>query len=243
MPTSEETLGFTHFIAQADFVSKSLLAVLIIMSLISWTIIILRVFQGIRLRKQSHKFLDFFWHAEQLESIQSHIDQNGIADPFSHLAIHAINADQHHQRFTQKLKSQTLQVKTLEDRGTAEAFLTRSLRKVLDEEASLSEHGLTLLATISATAPFVGLFGTVWGIYHALLAISISGAGTIDKVAGPVGEALIMTAVGLAVAVPAVVAYNWFSRQNRVLLGKLESFACELLTLLSTGELLKGAKK
>ena len=94
----------------------------------------------------------------------------------------------------------------------------------------------TTLATVGATAPFVGLFGTVWGVYHALVAIGMSGSGTLDKVAGPVGEALIMTGIGLAVAIPAVVAYNAFTRGNRVLTGRLDAFAFELHSFLTMGE-------
>ena len=101
------------------------------------------------------------------------------------------------------------------------------------------ESGLSVLATVGATAPFVGLFGTVWGVYHALIAIGVSGSGTLDKVAGPVGEALIMTGVGLAVAIPAVMGYNWLTRSNRVWGARLDAFAFELFTFLSTGQMLK----
>ncbi|HTR87100.1 MAG TPA: MotA/TolQ/ExbB proton channel family protein, partial [Reyranella sp.] len=116
---------------------------------------------------------------------------------------------------------------------------TRTIKKVLDEETTSLENGLTMLATIGATAPFVGLFGTVWGVYHALVAIGLTGAGALDKVAGPVGEALIMTGIGLAVALPAVMGYNWLTRSNRVLNAGLDAFAFELLTFLSTGRTLQ----
>ena len=124
----------------------------------------------------------------------------------------------------------------LEEAGTSSEFVTRTIKKVLDEEMTRLENGLTLLATVGATAPFVGLFGTVWGVYHALVAIGMSGAGTLDKVAGPVGEALIMTGLGLAVAIPAVVGYNWLTRANRVLAAKLDAFAYELHTFVSMGQ-------
>ena len=120
--------------------------------------------------------------------------------------------------------------------GSAQDFVTRTIKKVLDEENTRLENGLTTLATIGATAPFVGLFGTVWGVYHALVAIGMSGAGTLDKVAGPVGEALIMTGLGLAVAIPAVVGYNWLTRTNRVTAAKLDAFAYELHTFVSMGQ-------
>ena len=115
-------------------------------------------------------------------------------------------------------------------------FVTRTIKKVLDEETTRLENGLTVLATVGATAPFVGLFGTVWGVYHALVAIGMSGAGTLDKVAGPVGEALIMTGLGLAVAIPAVMGYNWLTRANRVMVAKLDAFAYELHTFVSMGQ-------
>ena len=116
--------------------------------------------------------------------------------------------------------------------GFAEV-LTRSLNNAIDQEMTRAEHGLTTLATACSAAPYIGLFGTAWGIYHALVQIGMSGQGTLDKVAGPVGEALIVTALGLAVAIPAVLAYNAFQRRNRMWLSRLESFAHELYLLLT----------
>jgi len=109
------------------------------------------------------------------------------------------------------------------------------MRRVIDEDTARLESGLTVLASVGSTAPFVGLFGTVWGVYHALVAIGLSGQGTLDKVAGPVGEALIMTALGLAVAIPAVLAYNGFVRANRLVLAQLDAFAHDLYAVLTTG--------
>jgi biopolymer transport protein ExbB len=140
---------------------------------------------------------------------------------------HALHAQAHHARHG---------ATKLAEAGTASDFITRTIKKVLDEETTRLENGLTLLATVGATAPFVGLFGTVWGVYHALVAIGMSGAGTLDKVAGPVGEALIMTGMGLAVAIPAVVAYNAFTRSNRVLTARLDAFAFELHSFLTMGQ-------
>ena len=142
-----------------------------------------------------------------------------------------MHAQAHHARYGSS---------RLEEAGTAQDFLTRTIKKVLDEETVQMENGLTILATIGSTAPFVGLFGTVWGVYHALVAIGISGSGSLDKVAGPVGEALIMTGLGLAVALPAVMGYNWLTRRNRVLAAKLDAFAFELFAFLSSGQSLRG---
>ena len=132
-------------------------------------------------------------------------------DPFSHLTSHAMQAQAHHARYG---------AAKLEEAGTSSEFVTRTIKKVLDEETARLENGLTVLATVGATAPFVGLFGTVWGVYHALVAIGMSGPGTLDKVAGPVGEALIMTGLGLAVAIPAVRRLQRLTRANRVLLAQ-----------------------
>ncbi|MFM2056556.1 MAG: hypothetical protein RLY71_941 [Pseudomonadota bacterium] len=226
-------MGFGHFISQSDAVGKTLLAILVVMSVLSWALILIKGITQIIRKQRSDKFLDFFWNARSLDEVSAEIQTHGATDPFGHLAAHAINAQAHHARYG---------AARLQEAGTAQEFVTRTIKKVLDEETTRLENGLTLLATIGATAPFVGLFGTVWGVYHALLAIGMSGAGTLDKVAGPVGEALIMTGIGLAVAIPAVMAYNTIHRSNRVLGARLDAFAFELLTFLSTGSTLGGAR-
>jgi biopolymer transport protein ExbB len=220
------SLGFAHFLGQADAVGKALLAILLLMSVASWALIALKgVTQALRQRR-SEKFLNLFWNARSLDEVQHEITTHGVDNPFAHLAAHAMHAQAHHARYG---------ASKLSEAGSAQDFLTRTIKKVLDEESTRMENGLTVLATVGATAPFVGLFGTVWGVYHALLAIGMSGAGTLDKVAGPVGEALIMTGIGLAVAIPAVVGYTAITRSNRVLGARLDAFAHELLTFLSTG--------
>ncbi|MBL8541697.1 MAG: MotA/TolQ/ExbB proton channel family protein, partial [Betaproteobacteria bacterium] len=139
---------------------------------------------------------------------------------------HAIAASKHHIRHgTHNLAAE----------GGSSEFITRAMRRVIDEETARLESGLAVLASVGSTAPFVGLFGTVWGVYHALVTIGMSGQGTLDKVAGPVGEALIMTALGLAVAIPAVLAYNAFVRRNRLVLARLDAFAHDLFAFLTTG--------
>jgi biopolymer transport protein ExbB len=228
--TETPTLGFAHFLAQTDGVGRTLFALLIVMSLLSWAITAVKSVTHYVRRRHSEKFLRFFWNARSLDEVGAEISTHGARDPFAHLAAHAIHARAHHARYG---------AAKLAEAGTAQDFVTRTLRQVLDEENTRLENGLTTLATIGVTAPFVGLAGTVWGVYHALVAIGMSGAGTLDKVAGPVGEALIMTGVGLAVAIPAVVAYNGFTRSNRVLNGRLDAFAFQLLTFLSMGQSLK----
>jgi biopolymer transport protein ExbB len=228
--TPAPELGFGHFIRETDAVGQGLFVILVVMSLLSWGLIITKGV-GLMLRqRRSRAFLNLFWNATSLEAVQHEISAHGVSEPFAHLTSHAMHAQAHHARYG---------AAKLEEAGSAQDFLTRTIKKVLDEETMRLESGLAVLATIGATAPFVGLFGTVWGVYHALLAIGATGAGTLDKVAGPVGEALVMTGVGLAVAIPAVMGYNWLTRSNRVWGARLDAFAFELFTFLSTGQTLK----
>ena len=138
-----------------------------------------------------------------------------------------MHAQAHHNKFG---------ATKLEESGSSSEFVTRTMRKVIDEETAKLENGLTVLASVGSTAPFVGLFGTVWGVYHALVGIGLSDGVTINRIAGPVGEALIMTGLGLAVAIPAVLAYNTFVRNNRVFLSRLDAFAHDLFAFLTTGQ-------
>jgi len=220
-------LGFAHFLAQSDAVGKTLLIILVGMSVVSWAIIALKGLTLLARQRRSAAFLNFFWNATSLDAVAGEIATHGARDPFSHLTSHAMHAQAHHAKYG---------AAKLEEAGTSSEFVTRTIKKVLDEETTRLENGLAMLATVGATAPFVGLFGTVWGVYHALVAIGLSGAGTLDKVAGPVGEALIMTGLGLAVAIPAVMGYNWLTRANRVMIGKLDAFAYELHTFVSMGQ-------
>jgi biopolymer transport protein ExbB len=223
-------LGFGHFITHADIVIETLLVILALMSATSWYLIVLKGISQLVRGRRSQKFLTFFWAATSLEAVQNELNVHGVHEPFGHLTAHSLHAQAHHEKFG---------AAKLEEAGSQQEFLTRTIKKVLDEETTSLENGLTMLATIGATAPFVGLFGTVWGVYHALVAIGVSGSGMLDKVAGPVGEALIMTGIGLAVALPAVMGYNWLTRANRVLSARLDAFAFELLTFLSMGRTLQ----
>ena len=227
MTSDGNGLGFAHFIGQSDAVAKTLLAILIAMSVASWAIVAIKGLSLWLRNSRSRTFLNFFWNSTSLEAVAGEIATHGACDPFSHMTGHAMQAQAHHARYG---------AAKLEEAGSSSEFVTRTIKKVLDEEMTRLENGLTLLATVGATAPFVGLFGTVWGVYHALVAIGMSGAGTLDKVAGPVGEALIMTGLGLAVAIPAVVGYNALTRANRVLAAKLDAFAYELHTFVSMGQ-------
>ena len=223
----DESLGFAHFIAQSDAVGKTLLVALLAMSVLSWIIIAIKGLAQLLRQRRSRRFLDLFWNASSLQAVQHEIATHGARDPFSHVTAHAMHAQQHHARYG---------AARLEEAGTASDFVTRTIKKVLDEETTRMENGLTVLATVGATTPFVGLFGTVWGVYHALVAIGMSGAGTLDKVAGPVGEALIMTAIGLAVAVPAVMGYNWLVRRNKLAMEKVRTFGSDVHNVLLAGK-------
>lgn len=209
----EQRIGFAHFLAQTDAVGMALLALLLAMSVASWYLIVTKAIALALERQRSRRFLAQFWDAPAVRAVQARLAAGPADEPFAHLSQHALAAH---------------------GKGDAE-FLTRAMRRVIDENTARLESGLTVLASVGSTAPFVGLFGTVWGVYHALVAIGLSGQGTLDKVAGPVGEALIMTALGLAVAIPAVLAYNAFVRTNRLVLAQLDAYAHDLYAVLTTG--------
>lgn len=229
----ENTLGFAHFLAQSDSIARFILVLMTLMSIGTWYLILAKAARLIAARRKRQAFLKAFWAADSLETVVSKITDDD--EPFAHLVHQGVAAVEQYKA------GQANQPHSLIDFGTPGEFLTRSLRQVIAQHKKRMEYGNTYLATVASAAPFVGLFGTVWGIYHALLAIGISGQGTLDKVAGPVGEALIMTAIGLAVAIPAAVAYNAFARANGNALGELNNFAHDLFILLATG--LKAAPK
>ena len=207
----QTTLGFSNFLHEIDGVSMFLLAVLVLMSVATWYLILTKSVANWNMRRHAQGFLR---HDGQPR------------DPFSHLAHHGFRAIAQHGAKTSR---------RLIEAGSQEEFLTRSLRRAIEQDTARLESGLTVLASVGSSAPFVGLFGTVWGVYHALISIGASGQSTLDKVAGPVGEALIMTALGLAVAIPAVLAYNFFARSNRMVLAELDGFAHDLFAFMSTG--------
>jgi biopolymer transport protein ExbB len=214
-----------EFIAEGGPVSFLVAATLLIMSVASWYLIITKSIAAWRLQADFKSYKQQFWNAPNL-SIALKIDQK-IA--LSALAEKAIAAAEHHKLHASKNAENV----------TQDEFIARAMNRSIAEESARMESGLTVLASVGSVSPFVGLFGTVWGIYHALASISASGQATLDKVAGPVGEALIMTALGLAVAIPAVLAYNALVRSNRVLSGELEKFGYSLHTLLTTGAMIK----
>ena len=222
----ENGLGFAHFISQCDAVGKGVLLILLMLSMASWYLIVTKAVANSGARKRADIFLKQFWNASSLQEMQVMLNARPDIDAFSELARQALAVNSGNQRGAEKLLAV----------GGISEYLTRVLRNGIDQEATGVEYGLTVLASAGSAAPFVGLFGTVWGIYHALVQIGMSGQGTLDKVAGPVGEALIMTALGLAVAIPAVLAYNSFTRSNRLWLARLDNFAHDLYALITLGE-------
>jgi biopolymer transport protein ExbB len=216
--------GIAALWAQGDVVIKTVAIALLLMSMVSWSVIGLHTWRAARLRRAALAATGF-WHTHSFAEGMALLDQHGLENPFRHLAAQAQAAVDHHTSNQQDLHGHISLVE----------WLTESLRGAIDDSAEQISSGLAILASVGSTAPFVGLFGTVWGIYHALVGISTSGQVGIDKVAGPVGEALIMTAFGLFVAIPAVLGYNALTRNNKGLINKLNRFARQLHAYFLTG--------
>lgn len=223
---NEQHAVFTY-INQADMLGKGLFALLLLMSITTWYLIFFKSLVNMRQNMLSNRFVKRFWGAASLEQVEKELKIHGARDPFSRLTIEALHSAEHYHRYG---------ASNLAEVGTHSEFVTRSMRKVIDEETNKLENGLTILGSIGSTAPFIGLFGTVWGVYHALVSIGLSDGVSINKIAGPVGEALIMTGFGLAVAIPAVLAFNAFVRRNRITLTKLDGFAHDLFSFVTTGQ-------
>ncbi len=212
METVDNPYGLAALWAQGDFVSKGTLMILVIMSMGSWYILITKLWESLKISSQAKKAHGSFFKAASLQEGAAALKEGSA---FRFIADTGIAAGEHHEgELTRNI-----------DRNT---WVTMSVERAVADVQSRLQDGLAFLATVGSTAPFIGLFGTVWGIYHALTAIGIAGQASIDKVAGPVGEALIMTAIGLAVAVPAVLGYNWLVRRNKVTLDAVRGFSSDL---------------
>jgi len=219
----ESQFGLLNLWHQGDWVTRGVALLLLGMSLASWMVILLKAMDIVRYKKLARQ-AEGFWHsadfAEGLARLGPQDD-----NPFRNLAEEGRDAVAHHSN-TQARLHDSLDISD---------WVTRCLRNSIDNATARLQAGLAVLASVGSTAPFVGLFGTVWGIYHALMSIGAAGQATIDKVAGPIGEALIMTALGLAVAIPAVLGYNALVRGNKAILGQLNSFAHDLHAYFVTG--------
>lgn len=235
MDSISSSVGFAHYWAQSDAVSHVVAYVLLAMSILSWYVIFTKGWSAWRMRRGA-RAADQFWQALNLDDAMNTLrlaDPENVYTPIAEHAIQAANIKSRDAGASNIQSSAGSGADLITGNGRNDAIM-RNLRRALTRASSRLENGLTALASIGATAPFVGLFGTVWGIYHALLAVSASGTVQIDKIAGPVGEALIMTALGLVVAIPAVLAYNGFTRTNRVINAELDGFARDLYAHLST---------
>ena len=205
---------------QGDGVTRGTLIILLIMSAVSWYIIFSKLWDQRRLKAGAKVVEKQFWSSGSLKEA---VDRLPKDNDFRAVAEDGLRASAHHEG-------------RLTDRIDLHEWVTMSLQRSVDSVNSKMSNGLAFLATVGSTAPFVGLFGTVWGILHALIAITLSGQASIDKVAGPVGEALIMTALGLFVAVPAVMGYNWLVRRNKTVMEKVRAFSGDLHNVLLAGK-------
>jgi biopolymer transport protein ExbB len=217
---TENPFGLAQLWAQGGFVAKGTLIILVIMSLASWYIILTKLWDQRRIRKAYKEVEKGFWNAGNLRDGIAKL--TGKDNAFRMIAEDGIRAAQHHEG-------------RLTDQIPLHEWITVSLFRSVDSISNRLQGGLAVLATTGSVAPFIGLFGTVWGIYNALIAISLAGQASLDKTAGPIGEALIMTAIGLFVAVPAVMGYNWLLRRNKDIIEKLRYFAADLHSYLVSG--------
>ena len=216
----ENPYGLKALWNQGDFVAKGTLIILVIMSMGSWYYIFTKVFEQRAMLKSAREGADAFWKAASVKA-GAGVLKEGSA--FRYIADEGIRASEHHEG-------------TMVEAIDKPTWISMSIDRALGSVQNRLQDGMAFLATVGSTAPFVGLFGTVWGIYNALVKIGISGQASIDKVAGPVGEALIMTAIGLAVAVPAVMGYNWLIRRNKAVTDVTKAFAGDLLNVLLAGK-------
>ena len=222
----ESQMGLAHFWNQGDLVTHTTAIILALLSFASWTVILSKLMSTWRASRSQEKALNSFWSANSLPEALEALRRDDPSGIFAGLALTGAPSAQAHQQNA---------ARGIGAGVNASEFVTRSMRSHMVHSQARIEQGLTFLASVGSTAPFIGLFGTVWGIYHALVGLSGATQVVLDKVAGPVGEALIMTAAGLFVAIPAVLAYNAFTRGNRLTLARLDGFAHDLHAYLTTG--------
>lgn len=213
-----------RFIISGGVVSILVAFLLLLMSLATWYVMLYKGFQVLRLHTQFKQFERLFWKSTSIDLFMK--VASNAHHPMSDLTLAAISAAKHYQAHATQFPQQNC---------SYDEFILRAMRQSFTSASFRLEKGLTVLASVGSIAPFVGLFGTVWGIYHALINISVKQQATLDAVAGPVGEALIMTAIGLAVAIPSVLGYNFILRLQRALYLRLENFSSQLHVLLTTG--------
>jgi biopolymer transport protein ExbB len=221
--TIDNPYGLSALWSNGDFIAKGTLLILAIFSASTWYILVTKLIEQGQLFSQAKKSRGF-WTAGSVGDGVNALPAKGA---FRAVAVTGVSALEHHEG-------------SLVENIDLNTWITLSIQRTVEQIVSRLQGGLAVLATVGSTAPFIGLFGTVWGIYHALTAIGIAGQASIDKVAGPVGEALIMTALGLATAVPAVLGYNWLVRRNKVAIESVRGFASDLHSLLVSGKVAGG---
>ena len=218
--TVDNPYGLEALWKQGDIVARSTLIIMVIMSIGTWYILFTKLFEQSKLMRSAKTASATFWSAGSIAKGAASLDEGSA---FRYIAESGLKASEHHEG-------------SMVDSIDKHTWIGMSIQRSVENIQSRLQDGLAFLATVGSTAPFVGLFGTVWGILHALTAIGVSGQASIDKVAGPVGEALIMTAIGLAVAVPAVMGYNWLIRRNKSAMESVRSFSGDLHNVLLAGK-------
>jgi biopolymer transport protein ExbB len=212
--------GLKALWTQGDAVAHTTLIILTIMSMASWYVIFTKLFEQRSMLKSAKTSAETFWKATSVKAGVGSLEEGSA---FRYIAEQGIKASDHHEG-------------TMVESIDKHTWISMSVDRSVGSIQNRLGDGMAILATVGSTAPFVGLFGTVWGIYNALVKIGISGQASIDKVAGPVGESLIMTALGLAVAVPAVMGYNWLLRRNKTVMDQTKAFAGDLHNVLIAGK-------
>jgi biopolymer transport protein ExbB len=220
----ENPYGLMAALQQGGIIAQSVFGILVFMSLVSWFIIITKYIDQRKVLTEAAELEKKFWAAPDLKTGAAKLDKNS---PFRQIVDDGLRASDHHEgRLTDKIDQHE--------------WVTMALNRSSTSVTSKLQSGLSFLASVGSTSPFIGLFGTVVGIYRALINIGLAGQASIDKVAGPVGEALIMTALGLAVAVPAVLGYNWLIRRNKDVVEKLNNFSADVHGALVSGARIAG---
>ena len=218
--------GMANLWLEGDAITRFVAVLLIALSIITWVILLSR-YWSLRKLGQVKLQTEQFWRATSFDDGLNSFTDPAI-NPYYFIAKGGANASTHHQN---QMSSRRELLQTL----NYSEWMARSIKTSVDRCAGQLQKGLTFLGSTGAVAPFIGLFGTVWGIYHALIAISSSGSAQLDQVAGPIGESLIMTALGLAVAIPAVLGFNAINRANKLVMADLNRFGNDLLAYFVTG--------
>jgi biopolymer transport protein ExbB len=226
-----QQMGFGHMVQNFDWVGWMVFITLIVLSFASWFYIVWNAIRNVLITTRMERVIATFWQTPSAADAVRFMEEQPQSEPFSKIALECASAAAHHQRNEGSRLVEAL---------NRSEFIDRALRQAVLRESSKLEGGLTLLATVGSSAPFIGLLGTVWAMYNALLKIGASGQASLDIVAAPIGEALIMTALGLFVAIPALLGYNFLTRSNRKINSRFDEFAHDLHDFFATGARVDG---